>query len=264
MRKNYKKLLLMSLGLMAFGITGCGQEEEQPVTPAVNTTSTIGDITENTLKLSMNGSITEISCENFQEEGIAAENLEQYITNEIDTYNETRGASKITLVEYKEEDGVVKTAIQYSDLDTYNDFNNTDLEISVYNKAEVERLHEEDVAAHPKPVVYVEKTEVSEEELAAAGYSREDIEKMQETGSTEIASDTDAVATFTDASSDTTVTVDDISGDTYMMLTTEMNVNVIVNGGNVLYLNKYAQLDNENTADLSGEGTAIVVYKYNY
>ena len=48
------------------------------------------------------------------------------------------------------------------------------------------------------------------------------------------------------------------------MLTTNADVNIIVNSGNVLYVNKYADIVNDNTADLSGDGTAVVVYKFNY
>ena len=49
-----------------------------------------------------------------------------------------------------------------------------------------------------------------------------------------------------------------------MMLTTGLDVDVIINGGNVLYINKYGEVISDNTADLSGEGKAIVVYSYNY
>ncbi len=242
----------------------CGLNNNKEVDePAVNTTSTIGDISKDTIKLSMNGSITEISCENYKEDDISVDGLDKYINNEIDTYNESRGASKVTLIEYKDDGETVKIAIQYSDIDTYNDFNNTAMGVSLYNKSEVSRIFDEDNAKHPKAKAYVDTTEISEEELAAAGYSLEDIKELQ-SSTDAAASETDAVATFTDASTASTVTLDDIEGDSYMMLTTDTDVDIIINGGNVLYVNKYGEITGDNSADLSGEGTAILVYSYNY
>ncbi len=264
MKKHVKLFAGLLSIMMCGGLVSCGLPGKEVVDePAVNTTSTIGDISKDTIKLSMNGSITEISCENYKEDGISVIGLEEYINNEINVYNESRGASKVTLIEYKDDGSVVKTAIQYSDIDTYNEFNNTDVNISLYNKSEVSRLFEEDNAKHPKAVSYVKAEEISEEELAAAGYSLEDIKAMQ-SSTDATASETDAVATFTDAASASTVLFDEIEGDSYMMLTTGLDVDVIINGGNVLYINKYGEVISDNTADLSGEGKAIVVYSYNY
>lgn len=265
-----KRLYKIVLGLTSVLIlTGCSlfNKEEEEVEPAVNNTSTIGDINTNTLKLSMNGSITEISCEDYNGSDIDISGLEKHVKSEIDDYNSQRGASKINLVEYKEKDGIVKTAIQYSDLDTYNEFNHTDIILSLYSVSEADKLAKEDAEKHRVKEVYVSKIDldsISEEELAAAGYTLEEIKAKQEAESKpEEATETDATATFTDASGNVSESAD-ITDNSLMMLTTNADVNIIVNSGNVLYVNKYAQIVNESTADLSGDGTAVVVYKFNY
>ncbi len=266
-----KKLIKLTIcSSIAVLLTGCDffkKQEEEEYEPAVNNTSTIGDINTNTLKLSMNGSITEISCENYNESGVDISGLEKHVRNEIDTYNNDRGASKINLVEYKEDNGVVRTAIQYSDLDTYNEFNHTDIFLSLYSVSEVDKLAKEDADKHRVKEVYVSKIDldsISEEELAAAGYTLEEIKAKQEAESKpEEATETDATATFTDASGNVSESAD-ITDTSLMMLTTNADVNIIINSGNVLYVNKYADIVNDNTADLKGDGTAVVVYKFNY
>ena len=274
--KNIKSKICAALILvMTFSLTSCAflEKDEEPTTPAVNNTSTIGEVGANTLKLSANGSVTEISCEDFASEGIDTTGLEKHVKSEIDNYNTERGASKITLVEYKEEDGVVRTAIQYSDIDTYNEFNNTDIFLSLYSIKEADRLAAEDVEKNKKTEEIVLDTstdlsEISEEELAAAGYTLEDVLAMQseqsgEKSTASDASETDAVATFTDASGNVSES-QDIEQGSYMMLTTKADVNIIINGGEILYVNHYASIIDETTADLTGTGIAVVVYKFNY
>ena len=275
--KSLKSKICAALILaMTFNMCGCAflEKEEEEITPAVNTTSTIGEVGTNTLKLNMNGSVTEISCEDFASAGIATDGLEKHVKSEIEGYNTERGASKITLVEYKEDGVIVTTAIQYSDIDTYNEFNNTDIFMSLYSIKEADRLATEDAEKHKKVEEFVidnttDLSEISEEELAAAGYTLEDVLAMQseqqgETGSAGDASETDAVAaTFTDASGNETVS-EDIEQGQYMMLTTKADVNIVINGGEILYVNHYAKIINETTADLSGDGVAVVIYKYNY
>ena len=92
----------------------------------------------------------------------------------------------------------------------------------------------------------------------------EEIKAKQEAESKpEEATETDATATFTDASGNVSESAD-ITDTSLMMLTTNADVNIIINSGNVLYVNKYADIVNDNTADLKGDGTAVVVYKFNY
>ena len=267
-KKNIYRLGLSIASLLM--LSGCSlfnKQEEEEVKPGVNNASTIGDIDTNTLKLSMNGSITEISCENYKEANIDVSSLEQHVKTEIDNYNSERGASKISLVEYKEENGVVKTAIQYSDLDTYNEFNNTDYTLSLYSVAEVDRIAKEDVKKNAVKKVYISDTnldDISEEELAAAGYTLEEIKaKQEEEKKAETATETDAVATLTDASGNVSES-GDITDTSLMMLTTNSDVNIAINSGTVLYVNRYAEIINDTTADLKGNGTAVVICKFNY
>ena len=116
------------------------------------------------------------------------------------------------------------------------------------------------------PVVQTAPEDINEEELLEAGYSMEDIEEI-ESGSMDLegtATETDAIATFTDAATLSTVNSDEIEGASYMMLITDEPYVYSVNGGKILYYNKHAELVDSSTIKADGVGKTIVIYEFNY
>ena len=94
----------------------------------------------------------------------------------------------------------------------------------------------------------------------------EDIEEI-ESGSMDLegtATETDAIATFTDAATLSTVNSDEIEGASYMMLITDEPYVYSVNGGKILYYNKHAELVDSSTIKADGVGKTIVIYEFNY
>lgn len=266
-----KKLGLILLStLMCFSLLGCSwkkkddtAEEEEYERP-----STIGDVAETTLKINPNGTLTEIACEDFSGTDIDINGVESFINDEINAFNDEAGVSKISLIEYQEQDGVVKTAIQYSDIASYNSFNMMDITLALYDSSEADEILKEELASaqDATPVVQTAPEDINEEELLEAGYSMEDIEEI-ESGSMDLegtATETDAIATFTDAATLSTVNSDEIEGASYMMLITDEPYVYSVNGGKILYYNKHAELVDSSTIKADGVGKTIVIYEFNY
>ena len=80
----------------------------------------------------------------------------------------------------------------------------------------------------------------------------------------ETASETDAEATFTDASSLEDINAADITGASYMMLVTNEAYTYVVNGGNILYYDKHAELLDSTSVKTDGKGKSIIIYSFNY
>ncbi len=262
-----KAFIIILSALMLISLVGCGKKKEEDEEEYVRA-SVIGDIDEDTLKLSPNGTLLEISCEDFSNSDIDVSGLEAYINSEIDSYNEKAGVSKISLVEYQEQDGVVKTAIQFSDIATYNSFNMMKLDINLFDAKVAEDVIKKDMATETDAtqiVMTASPTEINVEELAEAGYDLSEIEAMENgTYDDETASETDADATFTDAVSLDEIKVKDVSGASYMMLITDEASVYTINGGNILYYSKHAEQINSSTVRTDGTGKTVIIYNFNY
>ena len=270
-KMNIKKLgLLLLIALLSFTLAGCAwkkekdeAEEEEYVRP-----STIGDVDETTLKINPNGTLTEIAVEDFSGTDIDTAGIESFINEEIDTYNNEAGVSKVSLIEFQENNGVVKTAIQYSDVASYNAFNMMDITIALYDATSADDILKEELASaqDATPAVTAAPTEINEEELLEAGYSLEDIEDI-ESGSMDLegtATETDAIATFTDAKTMSVVNSDEIEGASYMMVITDEPYVYSVNGGKILYYNKHAELIDDSTIRVDGKGKSVIIYEFIY
>ena len=70
--------------------------------------------------------------------------------------------------------------------------------------------------------------------------------------------------TFTDATSLNDINAADISGASYMMLVTNEAYTYTVNGGNILYYDKHAELIDATSVRTDGKGKSIIVYSFNY
>ena len=262
--KNLKKFIVVTLIFaMTLSMAACGKKKEStkdntPVEPI----SVMGDAKENTLKLSPNGSILEISCEDYSATGVDDAALEDFIKKATDEYNYKYGSDKVDFVEYKNEQGFVRTAIQYKDIEDYNRFNSLDLDVTLYDADTPDQILRDEIASENDATPVVEAEEISEEELAMAGYSLDDLEALEQGGGD--ASATDAIATFTDASSGSEVKSSDISGDNLMMIVTEEPMNFVINGGTVLYTNSHAETLDSNKARSLGKGKAVIVYAFEF
>ena len=262
---------------MSFSLTACGKKKEEVSSESeiIEHISFIGDVNENTIKVSPNGIITEISVEDYTGSDIDTTAIEAYVNTEIDKFNKDKGENVITLLEIDADQAKVRTAIQYSDIYTYNEFNGYDITLSAYNSEEPDKIAKKEAAelasrndALPS-FQEDDLSNISEEELAAAGYTLDDLERLEATLKEEAgvkdvsdASATDAVATFTDASSQNVVESGDIKGDTMMMLIADMDVKFIFNGGTVYYTNKHSEYVSDNSARSLGDGKAVIVFDF--
>ena len=272
-RKSFtiKKLLAMTLAAaMLTGFSACTNPFEEPdpeplTEEAYVAPSLLGDTTENTLVFRSDGTLMEISVEDYNGTDIDVSGLETYIKDSITEYNSSNGANRLSMLEYEERDGVVRTAIQYSDINTYNNFNMVDILIDEYDKDAADEVAQAEAEARlkAKPVVKVEEVEIDEEALAEAGYSLDDIETGAiEESSGDIATATDAVATFTDASGNE-YNSDDISNGEYMMIKTEYNIVFKIENGSIYYTNYHAEKLDDSSARSNGDGVAIILYNFN-
>ena len=259
--KNVCKKRVICLVLacaMMFGFGGCGKHNKE-IKPA-NGVSIIGDISSNTVKLSPNGIVTEISVQDFTASGTDISGLKDYIDKQIEEYNDSKGSTKITLVEYIEDDKSAKVALQYTDFEAYADFNKLDSELIPYDpQVVVDMVAAELKAEDDKPAI--DTSNVNLEELAEAGYDVEDLENGVLGGDVSEASATDA-ATLTDAVGNNIVKAEDIDPTNCMMLITDENIDYSINSGRVLYYNSKAVFVNENTVVSTGHGKAVIVFTF--
>jgi hypothetical protein len=114
-------VILMTAVLMLF--TGCkkkSQEEEDY----------LGDIRTNTMTINADGSILEVACQDFSGVTYDISGLEETIKTEVDDYRakygETEDNASVKLLQYENSEGFVRAALQYANLESYNNFNNTD------------------------------------------------------------------------------------------------------------------------------------------
>ena len=261
-RKKTALISIFMIVIMLFSLAGCGKKKEEDV--EIEKVSYIGDITENTLQFNSDGTLLEISCEDFSGTEVDTSNLESYIKSEIDTFNAQEGVDKVSFKEYIEENGLVRTAIQFSDIDAFNAFNGMSLEISMYKPDPADEIVKAEAASASDAIVTVEADEINEEELAEAGYDIDDLESLEEEVASESDADLPTVATFTDASTFDVINSDEINGDSFMMVVTDEPMNYNIKDGKILFFNKYAELVDESTAKATENGKSVIVYKFNY
>jgi|GEM_PF-1466866 len=123
----YSLIIVLSL---IFVLSGCGTELpdlETLETPAEK--SYVEGYDRDTVNIYSDGSVLEISCEDFSDTSIDISGLYDYIETAISS---ATSGDAITLEEYREESGLVKTAIKYDDIAAYNSFNGYDMEITDY------------------------------------------------------------------------------------------------------------------------------------
>ncbi len=118
---NGSKIILSVLGAMCvFTIAGCKNKID------------ISAYSENTLALNSDGSVTELSVEDFEESYYSQSDLEEYIRQEVDIYNSQQASdllegeeaeAVITVDQVQVADGRARVVLTYEDLEDYAAFN---------------------------------------------------------------------------------------------------------------------------------------------
>ena len=267
MKKTLRLLLVFTLIL---SLCACGKEKEEK--PEYIRPDIFEGYDETTLVLKSDGSILEIVIEDYNAAGIDYSDVKQYIEGQIDSANSASGTNTISLAGFTDEAGIVRVAIEYTDINSYNTFNGLDTVLTAYDMSVCDEIAEENAPApEVSPAVEVEAIDwasLSDEELAEAGYTREDVESgALEQNIEGVASGTDAepvVATFTDASSGAEIVSSDIDSK-YMMFITDQKTAVKFDDGNVLY---YTGNGSRGRTDkeviCNGEGKTVIVFEFNY
>lgn len=261
--------LILCFTLLIFTLCACGKKEEEK--PEYVRPDVFEGYDETTIVLKADGSILEIAIEDYNSAGIDYSDIKQYIDGQIDSANNASGTNNISLAGFADEAGVVRVAIEYTDINSYNSFNGLDNILSAYDKEACDEIARENIPVVeevPVPAETIDWESLSDEELAEAGYTREDVENgALEQNMTEAASATDAssvVATFTDAASGEEKESSDIDPK-YMMFITEQDTTVKFEDGNVLYYNGFASSGRKDDEVIcSGEGKAVIVFEFNY
>ncbi len=244
--------------LLLVTLTACGKKEEntEATTIEIREKDYIGDTARNTIRLSPDGNVLEISVEDFSTITIDEKELKDYIQSEVDGYNTKLGVSKISFRQMKIEGNVVKLAISYSDLETYASFNRMSVKLSAYDAAAADRVAQEEEAKHQAEERQTETPVISDAELAEAGYSPEDLtEEGQSTESNPV--EKIIKASFTGTAGNM-VTSDEIPSGENLMLVTDERIAVELESGQIQYVNQHAVIQ-DGDAITDGDGTAIIV-----
>ena len=265
-----KKLSLLFLSvIMMIMISACGKKEEEEAKPEYVRPDIFEGYEQSTLILKQDGSIVEIAIQDYNGSGVDYSQLKTYIEEEVKNANSTLNSDCIALTDYFDDNGVIKAAIHYTDINAYNYFNGTDYILSSYDHEKCDALVTvpEDEEEDEDKIDYAELAELSDEELAEAGFTREDVENALSEESDETASPQDAesiIATFTDAENGQVVDSTDISSE-YMLFITNNEVDLEFENGDIFYTNNNVSvMSDKKTAVCSGKGWAFIVFKFNY
>lgn len=110
-----QKHLLAGLILGTILLTGCG--------------SSFDSVTGNTMTIGKDGTISDVSVEDFSEGNYDMADLEAFVNAEIADYNSEAGEDSIVLDAIDTENKLVKLQLTYSGMDDYNAFNNTEYQL---------------------------------------------------------------------------------------------------------------------------------------
>lgn len=122
-----KKIQIVWIGaILIFLLTGCSNYTKK--------------YDKNTLIVKGNGSLMELSIENFKDADVSSENIASYIEEEIDDFNDKHGAKikekKLDAKDLKH----VKLLLSYKDMKSYNNFNGLDYVLEDYKDVKESKL----------------------------------------------------------------------------------------------------------------------------
>lgn len=115
------KHLLTGLVLGTILLTGCS--------------GNMDTITVNTITIEKDGTIQDISVEDFSDGNYNMANLEEFINTEISDYNSKAGEGSIVLDSIQTDSSLIKLQLSYADMEDYNAFNHTEYEYSNFEEA---------------------------------------------------------------------------------------------------------------------------------
>ncbi|MCI8508374.1 MAG: hypothetical protein HFJ06_07450 [Lachnospiraceae bacterium] len=135
-----KKIQLVMVVILAAGIlSGC--------------TNYVKEYDKNTLVVKKNGSLVEISVEDFKDSSVKAEDLTAYIEEQIDTYNSEYGKKMIKNKAIETEDmSKVKLVLYYKDMESYNGFNLLECTLSDFSDVKESELKGTFISAEGKEI----------------------------------------------------------------------------------------------------------------
>lgn len=219
MKPFVKRTFAAGLALVLMLSAGaCRKEEQETVTEEPDYVSMYS---ETTLTIGEDGTVSEVIVEK-EGEGFVYSDFETFVRGNIKAYG--KGAE---LLQIKEDEGTVRAAIVYDDLDTYNDFNNVYISIE---KAEQSALG-------------------TESDALATGNDAA-LDEAEKTG----------VATFTDASGSEVNENDALSGGGFIV-TCDIPVTMKISGASFRYTDSHCTIISDDTARFSGNGTSRAIYK---
>ncbi|MGN0438404.1 MAG: hypothetical protein ACI4F4_07750 [Lachnospiraceae bacterium] len=95
------------------------------------------EYSQNTLIVKGNGSLVEVSVDNYKDTNIKAEELNQYIDDQISTYNEENGKGSVKKKKLLMEDmSEIKLVMTYKNIDCYNGFNSYECVLANYEEVD--------------------------------------------------------------------------------------------------------------------------------
>lgn len=227
--------LIVSLTLLLI-FSSCGKKKDE--TPEYVRPDIFEGYNESTLIFNADGSITEIAIQDYNESDVDYTGLKSYVESEINNANSKLGSDSIAMTDYFDDSGVIKAAIHYTDINSYNYFNSVSYDMSGFDPDKCD--------------IRVPLDETVDASAGDATYTDAEVE-------TELVE-----ATFTDASDNSTKRSSEISK-SYMMLMLDDKVDVKFDDGKVLYYNSYVEKGkSDNTVKSNGEGQAVIVFEFNY
>lgn len=95
----------------------------------------------NTLVVKGNGSLVEVAVESFADSSVQPEDLNAYIDEQIDAYNEEQGKKVVKNQSIDTEDmSKVKLVLSYKDMEAYNGFNLLDCVLDDFSNVDGDRI----------------------------------------------------------------------------------------------------------------------------
>lgn len=122
MKITKKNLCVIFMVLVLTMMVGCGKKNKN----GLKDENVIGDISSNTLIINEDGSIREIACQDFSSPEYDISGLKDDIEKQVSEYCNEHSKGAVSFLEYKEEAGVVRVALDYKSSADYNAFNGTD------------------------------------------------------------------------------------------------------------------------------------------
>lgn len=132
--KTFTCMILMCLMILALAACGMNGKEESK-----EEKDYCKDVKENEITFYQDGSILEIAVVDMSDLNDTTD-LSDYVKTQVQGYNKAAGVDKISLLQFKEEGKTYKTAIKYSDLETFNKFNGYDFKLTIYKSQDIDAL----------------------------------------------------------------------------------------------------------------------------